>query len=271
MADILKIARELAADNYSGSASIITKFLSALTESQFSRAEFERAFKTLITAHPEMAIIENAYRVLSKVPDEGLATAAQRYIRSLDEAPIKIAEFFSAELPDNAIVMTYSQSSTIAKVILQLHKSGKLGGVILSESRPAEEGKKFAKFLAEKGVRVTLTVDCALGALMEGVDVVVIGADAVTDEYVVNKVGSLALVLLANYHDKPAYSLASTHKLVSRAQIQKFAEGSQIWADAPKGIIVQAPLFEKVPLALLNGVVSERGFMGVQEIEMILE
>ncbi len=271
MNDIVKIARELAADNRSGSAAIITRFLSTLAESDFSRDQMEKSFRILMDAHPEMAIIENAYRVLSRVPNEGLKTAAQRYIESLDEAPAKIAEYLVPRLAPGAIVMTYSQSSTIAKVLLYLHGGGKLGGVILSEARPALEGKKMARFLAEKGIKVTLTVDCALGNLIEGVDIVLIGADAVTSEYIVNKVGSLDLVLVANYFDKPVWSLASTHKLVREAKIQKFADSTQIWEDAPEGIIVQAPLFQKVPIALLDGIISERGPMGVQEIEMILE
>ena len=271
MTDIVQIAKKLASDVYSGSSTIVTEFLSALAESEFTRSQFEEAFAILRKAHPEMAVIENAHRVLSRVPDDGLQVAAQGYLKSLQEAPLKIAEHLLTRLTNNAILMTFSQSKTVAEVFIELHRNGKLGGVVLAESRPAMEGRNLAEFLARQGISVTLTVDCALGALMEGVDMVVVGADAVTDEYIVNKVGTLALVLMANYHGKPVYSLASTHKLVPKSEIQKFAGKDEIWSQAPEGVVVQAPLFERVPLALLGGVISERGFMGIQEIEIILE
>ncbi|RKZ32246.1 hypothetical protein DRQ33_06220 [bacterium] len=271
MSTLIEISEKLGEDMYSGSSQVVAKFLEALSEKKISREEMERAFNILISAHPDMAVLQHAFKILRNVPIDGIHTAAKEFLRSLKNSPRRIGEYLAEMLPQKAIVLSYSQSGTVGEALLRVHEMGKLGGVILSESRPGLEGRKFASFFLENNIQVTLSLDCALGSLIEGADAVAIGSDAVTVEYIVNKIGSLQLALLANYFDKPIFALASTHKFVSSAIPQKIAEPKNIWDDAPIGIFVQSPLYERVPLALLTAVICERGLVGIEEIEMILE
>ena len=64
------------------------------------------------------------------------------------------------------------------------------------------------------------------------VDAIVIGADSVTADYLINKIGTIQLALLANYFDKPIYALTSTHKFIKSAKPQKIASAKSIWENA---------------------------------------
>ncbi|MCD6418115.1 hypothetical protein J7M00_04975 [bacterium] len=271
MKKLINLAEEISADCTNGSSVLARRFIERLVEGNFTPDEYENSVRMILEAHPDMAILKHSARVLQKVPFDRLPSAAQEFLKSLERAPEKIAEHLINILPQNAQVMTYSRSGTVHTSLLLAHKSGKLGGVVLSEGRPDFEGKKFAEELALAGIETTLTTDCALSTLIEFVDVVLVGADAVTPEFIINKVGTLQVALAANYADKPIYSLASTHKFASTASPNKTYPSSKIWENPPEGIRIASPLFEKIPLALFNAVICERGQAGLQEIEMIVE
>ena len=271
MDNIIKYSEKIAEDRYSGSSEIIRKFLQKLSECNPTREQMCKSFDILIDAHPDMTIFKSVYKILCNVPEDGISTASQEILNSLESAPVKIGEHLAKRLPEKSIVMTYSRSGTVGKALTKVNEVNRLGGIVLSESRPDLEGRDFAKFFAEHDIQVTLTIDCALGSLIEGVDAIVVGADAVTPDYIVNKIGTVQLTLLANYFDKPIYALTSTHKFIKSAAPKKIVSAESIWENAPAGIFVQSPLFEKVPLALLTAVICERGPVGVDEIKMILE
>ncbi|MCD6595912.1 hypothetical protein J7L68_09615 [bacterium] len=271
MSEIIEYSNKLAQDAYSGSSEIIKKFLKMVQKTKPSRNELRKTFKILMSAHPDMAVLKGTYRILQNVPEDGISIAAMEFLKSLESAPEKIGEHLAKMLHQNAIVMTYSRSGTVGEALLKVNEINKIGGIVLSESRPDLEGRDFAKFFTRYDIQVTLTLDCALGNLIEGVDAVVIGADAVTTDYIINKTGTVQISLLANYFDKPIYVLASTHKFTMSANPQKIASAKSIWENAPDGIFVQSPLFERIPLALLTAVICERGPVGIEEIKMILE
>lgn len=59
---------------------------------------------------------------------------------------------------------------------------------IVCESRPLCEGVSLANALAAAGVQVTVITDAQAGAFMEEADLVLVGADSLTADAVVNKV-----------------------------------------------------------------------------------
>jgi len=271
MSACIEIAEELAMDKFSGSIQITRKFLRKVKEIDIDKSELHRCFDILIDSHTDMAALKNAYRVLERVPDEGISTAIAELLRSLERAPKKISAHFAKLLPDNAIVMTYSQSGTVGEAFIEAQRMGKLSGVILSEGRPDLEGRKFAEFFALKKIPVTITIDIALGQFVDSVDAVAIGADAVTPEYIVNKIGTNQLAMLANRANKPIYALASTHKFAQYATNRKIVQPESIWENPPKDVDIQSPLFEKIPLAQLTAIICEKGLMSMSEIERMLK
>jgi hypothetical protein len=94
--------------------------------------------------------------------------------------------------------------------------------VIVCESRPLCEGCAMAQRLAAAGLQVTLITDAQAGVFVEQADAVLLGADAVTPDGVVNKVGSRLLALAAKAAGVPVLAVADSLK-VSPGPVAHFA------------------------------------------------
>ncbi len=271
MPKIIELAKQLCTDVESGSSQIATKLLLHIAESTTEKADMLIAFEHVCAAHPDMAILKTAAKILERVPETGLNIAARELLTSIETAPKRIGEHLARKLEPASTLLTYSHSGTVENALPELISRGRLSKIIVSEARPDLEGRVSARAFSQMGVPTIFTIDCALSVHMEGVSAVIIGADAVTGEYIVNKTGTLFVALLANYFDLPIYVLCSTHKFVPSAKINKLAESAAIWANAPSGIAINVPLYERIPIALVSAVICERGLLGNAQIQKFVE
>lgn len=98
------------------------------------------------------------------------------------------------------------------------------------------------------GHRVMAMEDMCLPVMVGEVDGVVLGADLLTSDYFVNKIGSYVLGIAASYYKKPLYIITSGDKYLSRPllsfyHIKERREG-----------MVRTEYFEKVPMKLASSV-----------------
>jgi len=166
-------------------------------------------------------------------------------------------------------IATLSSSATVRDAIVRAHAAGRKPSVILAEGRPRLEGRAMAAALADAGVPTWLVVDAALPLLISQASMVWIGADAVTDRGVLNKIGSYAAALAAREHGAPVYALASQRKFLpattAALRIDEMPPG-EVW-DAPiAGVKPRNVYFEIVPLELLRGVAVEDAVLGPAEV-----
>jgi translation initiation factor 2B subunit (eIF-2B alpha/beta/delta family) len=162
--------------------------------------------------------------------------------------------------PRRAWIATLSASSVVHDAILAAQAAGREPHVLVAESRPLLEGRRMAASLAERGVPVWLVVDAALPLVLSQAQQLWLGADAVTDLGVLNKIGSYAAALAAREHSVPAYALAGRRKFLPAATAAlKILERrpDEVWDAAPKGVRPRNVYFELVPMGLLRGVVVE--------------
>jgi translation initiation factor 2B subunit (eIF-2B alpha/beta/delta family) len=162
--------------------------------------------------------------------------------------------------PRRAWIATLSSSAAVHDAILAAQAAGREPHVLIAESRPLLEGRRMAASLAERDVPVWLVVDAALPLVLSQAQQLWIGADAVTDLGVLNKIGSYAAALAAREHSVPAYALASRRKFLPAGSsalkiVEKHSE--EVWESAPRGVRPRNVYFELVPMALLRGVVVE--------------
>jgi translation initiation factor 2B subunit (eIF-2B alpha/beta/delta family) len=144
--------------------------------------------------------------------------------------------------------------------------------VLVSESRPHLEGREFAAEVAGAGIPTWIVADAALPLLVSGARMVWIGADAITDRGVVNKVGSFAVALAAREQSVPIYVIATRRKfLPATTRALKILEMSpdEIWPDAPPGVRPRNVYFELVPFELIRGIVVEDAVLGGSEARMV--
>jgi len=95
-----------------------------------------------------------------------------------------------------------------------------------------------------------------------------LGADAVTDRGVINKVGSFALALAAREHSVPVYVFAERKKfLPASTSALRIGEmpPEEVWEDPEPGVKPRNVYFELIPMSLIRGIVVEDGVLGPTE------
>ncbi|MBL8197053.1 MAG: hypothetical protein JNM06_24900, partial [Blastocatellia bacterium] len=103
--------------------------------------------------------------------------------------------------------------------------------------------------------------------------VVIFGADAITTEGIVNKIGTMLIALAARHFNKPCYVLADSTKFLPssyRLMTEEIHKQAEIWPDSPLEIIVFNRYFETIPLDFFTGVVTEYGILTMPEVKLHL-
>ncbi len=233
----------------------------------------------LISAHPTMAPLVNLINIVLWHLDErgeiktrrsAAATATGEFRRYLHIHEAAIAEHTLSLIPEDGQIVTNGRSSTVAAALLYAQRAGRRFRVICAEGRPVGEGRSLAQDLAASGIPVTLVIDVLAVALIAEAELVLVGADHLSRQGLVNKVGTYALALAAQAGAVPIYALCGSEKFLPsgylpQAQAQWPAE--QVWAEAPAGVTVTNFYFDSTPFAMLSGIVTEQGVQPTAGIE----
>ncbi|MBC7186785.1 MAG: hypothetical protein H5U38_07090 [Calditrichaeota bacterium] len=186
----------------------------------------------------------------------------------------EIAAAAGALIKDGDIVLTHSYSSSVFAGLKQAKAADRRFKAIVTESRPLLEGRLLAKELAALGLPVTLIVDAAAPALVADSNLVLVGADMVTEQFVVNKIGTQAIAVAAQQGEVPVYAVSELSKCLPRALARGFQTERpprQVWPGAPRSVEVRNIHFEAVPLELFTGVVTEQGVMRPADVRLYVE
>ncbi|MBI5452807.1 hypothetical protein HY945_05070, partial [Candidatus Gottesmanbacteria bacterium] len=99
---------------------------------------------------------------------------------------------------------------------------------------------------------------------------VFIGADLLSQNGFVNKVGSLGIAYAAERRNIPLYCLSVLLKYDPRPYLPSIIEqrgGYEIWPDAPKNLSFYAPAFDFIPYRLDIKLICEKGLLEGKDIE----
>lgn len=237
----------VATDAVTGATDLALRALRAVA--RVRGASRERGLRALASLHPSMGIFPH---LAARVLQEELRPAA--LAREIGAATVESARRAREMLAGRKRLLTLSASRAVKEALL-----GWDGEIVVCESRPKREGIALARELAQSGARVTVIADAALGVHVPRCDAVIVGADAIGDGFLVNKVGTRAAVLLAKEAGVSAYAVAQTHK-VSPAR-WPHALGRQEAADLARvsGARVDNAVFDATPLQWFSAVITERG------------
>ncbi|KAF9480138.1 nagb/rpia/CoA transferase-like protein [Pholiota conissans] len=123
----------------------------------------------------------------------------------------KIAELAFGFIKDGSI-LTHSYSRVVMQTLLLAHKHKRIS-VFVTEARPRGLGIKTAEALTAAGVPSTVILDSAVAYVMDKVDFVLVGSEAVVESGgLVNAVGSNQIAIIARAANKPFYALAESYK-----------------------------------------------------------
>ena len=289
--DIPQLLQRLQTDNTSGATTLVAlalDILEAFATQESAPHDFRAALKHLVgailAAQPSMAVMINlAQQALQACPEElPLATARRqlqqtltafrRDVRSSTEA---LCQQALAVLPPQSTVLTYSNSATVVAALRYAHDRGCVRRVLLSESRPAFDGRPQALALLEHDIAVEYSIDMALFERLPEADVVLVGADAVFPDRLINKLGTHALAQLAPLRGVPLYSLCVASKFLPATATALWhivdRPREEVWPDAPNTLSISNRYFDATPLTLLSGLVSDQGLYTPEALRLLLE
>lgn len=230
-------------------------------------------------SRPSMAPLTNAIasvlyraRQTKQVPNlkAHIAKIIDAYQTDYRNASQIIAHKTQNLLADNMTILTHSYSGTVVNAILS--SSRKNMHIIVTESRPLNEGIKTANRLSEK-YDVALITDAQAGHFVGKADVLLIGADTVlSDGTVVNKVGTYLIALAADRQNVPVYALCQTDKFrpidydnESPIELEE-KEGTEVISEEIPNVSVRNIYFDITPAELLHGIITERGILKTSEV-----
>lgn len=223
----------------------------------------------LVEAQPAMAPFYHLANALLKATAGDSVGAALARLRSAPLAFAEEAEAYAGEaaeraaalIPDGGTVVTYSRSSSVLEALQVGAEADRRWTVRVSEARPKNEGRSVARDAAEWGHRVEFFTDAGLLAAVEGADVLLVGADAVGESRLRNKVGTAALARTARAGGVPAYVVTDPLKLLPERLWPPEEErpAREVWSVQRRRLRVRNRYFEEVPLSLFDGVILGAG------------
>lgn len=124
----------------------------------------------------------------------------------------KIAELVLGFIKDDSVILTHSYSRVVTQALLHAHTRKRIS-VYVTEARPRCLGLKTYEILTAAGIPCTVVLDSAVAYVMDKVDFVLVGSEAVVESGgLINAVGSNQMAIIAKAENKPFYALAESYK-----------------------------------------------------------
>jgi ribose 1,5-bisphosphate isomerase len=245
--------------------------------------EISEAKKILFATRETEPLMRNALRwVISQVKEsrsskverlvEIISQSSRHFLMDLQVSKERIAEIGARRIKSDSVILTHCHSSTVTHLLRKAVHDGKTFEVICTETRPLFQGRKTAKEMLELGIKTTLIVDSAARYLMNQVDLVIAGSDAITSEgNVINKIGTSMIALVAHEARTPLYIVSELLKFdpaTAYGDYEKIEERSsaELWKDAPANLAIRNPAFDVTRRDYIHGVICEEGIVSPHSI-----
>ena len=253
------------------------------------RREMEGAAQTLIATRPTAVSLPNAVHIVMSGLEragtleearKGVIDRAEQFIHSSRNAVENIAQFGARHIRDGDTLLTHCNSEAALGCIIEAHRSGKEIEVFATEVRPRNQGHITIRTLNDAGIKTSFIVDSAVRTFINEIDLVIVGADAVTvNGAVVNKIGTSQVAHTAHEARVNVLVAAETYKFAPRTifgeliQIEERA-GNEVLADeilrTLPNVTVRNPAFDVTPAEYIDLIVTEAGVIPPQMAYIII-
>jgi len=249
--------------------------------------ELTKAKEALFASRATEPLMRNALRLIINRVDrseeknvkklaEIAAQASQQFLLDLENSRKRIAEIGAKRIRSNSVVLTHCHSSTVTNLLKRAKYEGKVFELICTETRPVLQGQITAKEMLDMGIKTTFIVDSAARFFMNDVDLVLVGADAITSEgNVINKIGTSMTALVAQEARAPFYVVSELLKFdpaTVSGDYEKIEERSpnEIWKNAPKELTIRNPAFDVTRRDFIHGIICEDGMISPHSITEVM-
>nr|MDO8100236.1 S-methyl-5-thioribose-1-phosphate isomerase [Candidatus Njordarchaeota archaeon] len=252
--------------------------------------ELGKAGRQLSESRPTSASLQNSTRFIiyraTLASEKGLRVdevrqsaidAARMFREKIDEAKVKIGEIGSKRIGDGDLILTHCYSTSVLSILRKIKEEGKKVKVIVTESRPAFEGRKMTHEILRIGFPVTFIIDIAVRVFMHDVDNVIVGAEAIAaNGAIVNKIGTSVIATVAHEARVRTLVAAGTYKFYpesiigERITIEEETP-SQIYENMhDENLTVRNPQFDVCPPEYIDAIITERGMIPPQGAYFLL-
>lgn len=270
--------------------------------------EIDNQMKPNITflkqCRPLSVSMGNAIRFIKKEiqsfdRDSSLEEMRENIVESIDDFinvnfvlhPKAISETANKKIKEGDVILTFSHSKLVEKVLLDAAQAGKQFRVVVSEARvpalPSQSGARgLAARLVKAGVHTTYVLVTALEQVMDTVTSVLLGCEGVmANGCVLATVGTSQVALLASAHNKPVLVCCETYKFTSRVQTDSFvynelSDPSDLvvgedtgplagWKDVT-GLSLLNLVYDLTPASLVTSIITESSQIPPTSVPVIL-
>jgi translation initiation factor eIF-2B subunit delta len=288
-----KLINKLRQDHLSGAselsrkASVVFVAFSEQIKAKNSKDYLDKLSKIgqeLVLSKPDMVPIFNlSNSIITSVENQKSSsveclrelteTKAQEFFRNSLTSLDRIGDYGQRRIKDNSTILTLSFSASVLSIFKKAKQKKKNFKVIVCESRPLMEGRKLALVLSSWGIEVTLIVDVAMGLFVDEANLILLGADCVTEKFFVNKIGSYPLCLLAREEKVPVYVACEKSKFIpERFRIKSKPIGGgesigEVYKMKMRNLKIENPYFENVPISLWKKIITEERVLLPSEVK----
>jgi translation initiation factor 2B subunit (eIF-2B alpha/beta/delta family) len=267
--------QQIVDDNLSGSVTLLKRLMIAL-ENELLNPELDPA--TFINYIEYFRYKMEMFTVLRHFCDElilshniSVSHYPANYLKFIDDYK-QFWEHMPQLLTNNLVeainlkntkVILHSNSGTIREVFRLLSGQSLNINVVQTLSAPAEEGRIQAHDLAEMGYKVTLIADVLAAGKLKSCDYLILAADQVRSKTIVNKVGSMGMVLAAQEFNVPVIVLTESRKLNNVSEDDTFRDKKRDPAEILHEIVhpniaAENSYFEEIPRYMISKIITEK-------------
>jgi ribose 1,5-bisphosphate isomerase len=253
------------------------------------RQEMERAAAMLVSTRPTAVSLPNAVHIVMngignvRTVEEarsGVVQRAEQFIQSSQDAVEKIGQFGARHIRDGDTILTHCNSEVALGCIIEAHRSGKEIEVFATEVRPRNQGHITIRTLNDAGIKTNFIVDSAVRSFIHDIDLVIVGADAVTvNGAVVNKIGTAQVAHTAAEARVNMLVATETYKFAPRTVIGELIQieerpGNEVLPDEMTktlpNVRVRNPAFDVTPPEFIDLIITEQGAIPPQMAYIII-
>lgn len=288
--DVVTIVERVRKDEIGGAADTAKEVMEALSQLvQDSKAkdsaglvaEVDEAVLNIMQVMPSLAPPINALHQfvgsMERAEGEGASVAEMKEILKktskdffdwAENALDKVAQYGAEKVIDDGRVFMYSMSSTVWRIFRAAKAQGKSFEVVVTESRPANEGLWTVTEMDKSDIPVSVSIDACVGELIPDCDAVFVGADVISSSgHALCKVGTYPSALVAKASGTPFYIAADTLKfdtstLIGLPYRNEPIHRHEVLDDSyPENAKVIGHLFDETPPELITAIITEMGIL----------
>ncbi len=249
--------------------------------------ELVEAKNILFASRETEPLMRNALRLITSRVEKSKETkvdklvkivslASRRFLEDLEQSKEKIAAIGSKRIKEGSAILTHCHSSTVTYMLQKAKKEGRDFELFCTETRPIFQGRITAEEMLDLNVKTTFIIDSAARFFMNQIDIVVVGADAITSEgNVINKIGTSAIALAAQEARTPFYVVSELLKYdpaTMYGDYEKIEErgSDEIWKGAPSKLVIRNPAFDVTKRDLIHGIICEAGILSPHSVTEVM-